>query len=324
MITAVALAATGGLIASTAPASADLVTRCIGTGAAVTVPGDLVVPADRSCSLEGTTVLGDVRVGPNADLIVDGGTIEGAVAVATNAYVDVIETTIGGTVTTRSAYGLYLESSTVGAVTGRGEAVGGEFPPFVYLQDTALSGSLDVRVGEVYLDSTSVGGDVLTRNTDFTDIVDSTLSGSLDVRNNALGAVVCASEIYGDAVYASNSGSLQLGAGGPLSTWCDGATFWGGNVRVDNNTADIQVSNNIVAGDLGGRGNDPAPTGSDNRVRGEVTGQFVDLQPTPDQVGMSLLSRATVDRQTALDGQVEQRLAEADIAAKAAGAADLG
>ena len=43
------------------PATAALVTHCIGTGGAVTVPNDLYVPAGESCSLEGTTVTGNVQ-----------------------------------------------------------------------------------------------------------------------------------------------------------------------------------------------------------------------------------------------------------------------
>ena len=54
---------TASVVGAAAPAArADLITYCIGTGGAVTVPNDLYVPAGESCSLEGTTVTGNVQV----------------------------------------------------------------------------------------------------------------------------------------------------------------------------------------------------------------------------------------------------------------------
>src|SRR5690606_15784208 len=80
-LAATTLLASGGAIALAAPANADLVTRCVGEGGAVTVPGDLVVPAGKTCWLDGTTVEGNVRVQAGADLIVTGGTLKGSVVV---------------------------------------------------------------------------------------------------------------------------------------------------------------------------------------------------------------------------------------------------
>jgi hypothetical protein len=87
-----ALIAAGEMMTLAPTAQASLVTRCVGEGGNVTVPGDLVVPAGQSCWLEGTTVQGNVKVRKNADLVADGATFQGRVHAGKNGYVDVTDT----------------------------------------------------------------------------------------------------------------------------------------------------------------------------------------------------------------------------------------
>src|SRR5262245_37365963 len=86
------------VLAAPPGASADLITCCIGTGGAVTVPTDLYVPAGQSCALTGTTIIGNVSVATGANLVVTGGHINGGVQVAVDGYLDAADTDIGGPV----------------------------------------------------------------------------------------------------------------------------------------------------------------------------------------------------------------------------------
>lgn len=318
----VAMLATAALAASSVvfvaqPASGALVTRCTGDAGAVTVPNDLVVPAGRSCALQGTTVQGNVRVAAGADLLLDGATVAGSLTVVNDGYADVIDSSIGGSVLGRSQFGVFIENSAVaGDISQRNPR--GEFAPFVYTLGGEVAGKLDARAGQVLLESATVGGDVLSRNGEFTDLVDSVVGGALTVSRNSMGSVVCESEVYGPAVYDRNGSVLQIGGSGSVGP-CEGASYWGGDVTFTDNTADengLSVSNNIVAGNLSGAGNEPGPTGEGNRVRGEVSGQFVDLMPAAAASERRAFSVAE-ERSAQLMAKIEQRrgAAEKDAAA---------
>ena len=316
-IAATSLVAAGG-IAFAMPANADLVTSCVGEGGAVTVPGDLVVPAGKACWLNGTTVEGNVRVAAGADLIVDGATFKGTVAVAKDGYIDTTDTTITKNVTANNAFGSYFYGSNVGGAVNAQADEGSEQDGFVYAVDSKVTGRVNAAVpGEVVIDGSQVGGALTGQGTRYLDVYNSTIGGKLMVAGNEEGSVFCESEVYGDASYTGNSDTLQLGGDGPLAP-CSGTSYWGGNVDVSNNTATVVVSNNIVRGNLSGTGNDPAPTGENNRVRGTVSGQFENLQ-APAAMRMA----APQDRKTDLSGEVKERRADAQAEAKAAGKARL-
>lgn len=324
-VTAGCLVTTVGVTVSATPASAALTTRCDGEAGPVTVPGDLVVPAGRSCTLNGTVILGAVRVSPGADLLLDQARIEGPVAVRADGYLDAFESSLQGVVRAREAYGVVLDASSVGAgFSGRGvgdPSTGG----FFFGQDSELGGDLDVRDGEVYLAGSAVRGSVTSINNAFADVLDSTLTGDITVTDTSEGGAFCASEVDGDALYQRNAGPLQLGGDGPLAD-CDGVSYWGGDVTVSDNTGGVLVGGNIVRGDLTGAGNDPAPTGEDNRVRGQLGGQFVDLQPTPEDTSALEARRLTVAPQgnaAELTAKRDQRRADATARAARAGAAAL-
>lgn len=258
------------------PAPQDLVTHCVGQGGAVTVPGDLLVPAGQTCSLTGTVVAGDVLVEPGANLLVQDGTFEAGVTVAADGYLDAVDTSFGGAVTNDSAYGAYLVSSVVsGAYRATGAAEGG---PFLVAEDVAFEGLVRTTGGSLDLLSSTVSGDVRGDNGEFTDVHDTVITGDLRVRGNLHGSQVCASEVDGLGQIINNGGPVQIGGDGQLGT-CAGPGYWGGTLQVAKNTGGVEVNDNIVRADLVGNGNDPAPLGADNRVRGAHRGQFADLQP---------------------------------------------
>ncbi len=318
--------AAAGLVAFTPRADAALVTRCIGEGGNVTVPGDLVVPAGQSCWLDGTTVQGNVKVRKNADLVADGATFQGRVHAGKNGYVDVTDTDISGNVGANNGYGTYLETSTVhGAVNARN--TGTDYDGFVYVVDTQVSKRLHARVpGEVVLDGSQVSGPVTGDGTRYTDVHNSTLQRKLSVTSNAKGGTFCDSEVYGNVGYSGNQGPLQVGADGPV-TACDGVSFFGGNVNISDNTGGVRVSDTIIAGDLSGTGNDPAPQGANNRVRGAMSGQFKNL-PAPSaegnkKSGRTMAKHAIQNRDATAKHKAGSRRAHAKAQAKAAGRAQL-
>lgn len=311
VLASAALAASSVLLVAQ-PASGALVTRCTGVAGAVTVPNDLVVPNGASCVLEGTVVEGDVKVGKGADLLLDGATVTGSLTVVNDAYADVIASSIGGDVSGRAQFGVFIEDSSVGGNVSQRSTKAAQFVPFLYTFGASLGGSVDARAGEVLLESSRLSGDLSSRNGQFADVIDSVVGGAMTVQRNAAGSVVCESEIYGPAVFDRNGETLQIGGPGATGP-CEGMSYWGGDVTFTNNTAGatgLDVSNNIVAGNLSGQGNDPAPTGSDNRVRGEVSGQFVDLQPADMSAQRSL--SAAEGRSAQLQAKIDERRSGAE------------
>ncbi|WP_380166979.1 hypothetical protein [Jannaschia sp. R86511] len=326
----VALLASAALAASSVilvvqPASGALTTRCTGVAGAVSVPGNLVVPRNgpggqpASCTLEGTTVLGNVTVQAGADLLLEGADIRGNLIVQNDGYADVIaDSSIGGAVQGRSQFGVFVEESSVAGGIDQRNPQENEFAPFVYTFDADVDGGVVARAGELLLESSVVDGDVTSVDGEYTDIVDTVINDRLTVRNNALGSVVCESEIYGNALYTGNGSTLQIGGSGETGP-CVGASFWGGDVTFNDNSADVTgfvLANNIVRGDLAGSGNDPAATiGEGNRVRGELT---LETAPAMSMSRMMVQEEASVevaaDRSDELQAKIAERRASAEKA----------
>ncbi|WP_341854450.1 hypothetical protein [Brachybacterium sp. GPGPB12] len=317
LLSAAALAA-AGIAATAGSASAALTTRCDGEASSVTVPGDLVVAKGKSCVLTDVTIEGEVRVQAGADLLITDSSVDGRVLVRGDGYFDASTSEIAGNVVSNGGYGVYLDESAVdGNYNGRA-AEGAS--PFLYSYDSSITGRVNVAQGLVHLSGNTIGGNVTSENSEFTDILDSTVAGNLTVTGATEGTTFCAGELDGDATLTGNAG-VRLGSGGQKIT-CEGATYFGGDVTASDNTDGVDVTDTIIRGDLTGEGNDPAPTGSENRVRGELGGQFVDLQPAAQRRALMTQS-APADNAEELDTQREERRAEAEKAAEQAGPANL-
>lgn len=317
LLSAAALAA-AGIAATAGSASAALTTRCDGEASSVTVPGDLVVAKGKSCVLTDVTIEGEVRVQAGADLLITDSSVDGRVLVQGDGYFDASTSEIAGNVVSNGGYGVYLDESAVdGNYNGRA-AEGAS--PFLYSYDSSITGRVNVSQGLVHLSGNTIGGNVTSENSEFTDILDSTVAGNLTVTGATEGTTFCAGELDGDATLTGNAG-VQLGSGGQKIT-CEGATYFGGDVTASDNTDGVDVTDTIIRGDLTGEGNDPAPTGSENRVRGELGGQFVDLQPAAQKRALMTQS-APADNAEELDTQRQERRAEAEKAAEQAGPANL-
>lgn len=317
--TALSTTAAVGLISMgiALPAHGALTTYCQGTAADVTVPGDLVIRADQACDLSGVTVTGNVTVRAGADLIAEGSTFEGSLRVQEDAYLDSKGSTIAGSLVLRSAYGAYVED---GAVDGRTDA---QESGFLYSLGSEHSAWVVAASGETYLDGSVVRGSVTTTDEHLTDVYDSWITGDLSVTGAAEGGLLCTSEVDGDLSYTGNAGLVQIGADAPVGP-C-GVSYVGGDVALTDNTDDVVISNAIIRGDLRCEGNDPAPTGEDNRVRGAAEGQCAELAASADASGRSRIAPQQVDdRRDGVLEKVGARTAEGEREAAAAGSAGIG
>ncbi|WP_327174292.1 hypothetical protein OG599_02670 [Streptomyces sp. NBC_01335] len=311
-IATASLVASGSLVAFTGSAQAALYTTCVGDGGAVTVTNDLVVPAGKSCTLTGTKVRGTVTVEAGADLVAAGATFNSTVTVGENAYLDLTNTTVKGALTAASAFGTHLEDANVKAVT----ATGG----FVYAVDSTLGGNVSTGSGELYVSGSTLSAALTGDGNQYSDVYDSTVKGALTVNGNTLGGVFCASEVYGAAKYSGNADALQLGGEGLLGS-CAGASYFGGDLAVTDNTAIALLDNAIVRGGLTATGNNPAlVVGELARVRGTVTGETAAAAPS---FSRSAGEAAPEDRAASLAEKATARAAAARADAHEAGKSSL-
>lgn len=313
-VAAAALLAGAAAVAIAAPSQAALTTTCIGSAGAVTVPGNLVVPAGEACELSGTIVEGTTTVRGGADLVLlDDAELQGAVTVQADGFIASEESSVSGALNLRSAFGGYLVDSTAGDVV---DARSGSY---FYSQGSSHAGEVSSRGGELYLEDATVDAAVSSRNDVYADVYNSTLAGDLLVSGVTDGALFCTSEIDGDAVYRSSAGAIQIGAQTPLPD-C-GFNVFGGNLTINANTGDIQFSDNVVRGDLACKDNTNAPAGEGNRIRGEATGQCAEIAPADAPV---TAFKAQRDRAATAEDKLETRLDQAEKAVDEAGPADLG
>lgn len=290
-----------------------LETRCTGTAGPVTVPSNLVVPAGQTCFLQGTVVQGDVVVRAGANLIAeDGASIEGDVVVRADGYVEILDGSVAGQTQLRQAFGGYGEGSSLAGVDVRNSG-------FFYAVDTT-QGDYNAVNSETSLESAWVSGDITTRGGLLTDVHDTVVEGRLTVRDAELGSLLCASEFDDRAVVRGSGGVVQVGDG--VYDGCDGNVFASGLTLRDNVTEEgTHVGDNVIRGDLACTGNEPAPVGEGNRVRGAATGQCAELEPA---MATSRFAPSGQDRSADTERQIEARSADAREAAIEMGPAGIG
>ncbi|GIE80728.1 hypothetical protein Aph02nite_66780 [Actinoplanes philippinensis] len=318
-------ATVGAVLLTTAltgvPAGAALVTHCIGTGGAVTVPNDLLVPAGESCDLTGTVITGNVSVAAGANLVIDGGRVDGEIRVAADGYLDASGSTVAGSVILAAGgYGLYLRDAATGSVTVRPKGTA-TIDGFLFAEGTTITGSVNAQAGEVRLDKGSeVSGGVSTTNTHYTDVHDSFVDGVLSVLNSSTGTVVCGGSVRGRSTFSGNLGGVQLGPNGGLDS-CASGGYFGRDVSITSTTGGVTVDDTIIDGALTVTGNSPAArVAANNRIRGGVIGEQASGATASAQ---RRATAAVTDREEAGDRRAEQRRTAAETEAAAAGQADL-
>ncbi|GAA0421225.1 hypothetical protein Aca07nite_10690 [Actinoplanes capillaceus] len=311
---------TGSLLPWPSAANAGLVTHCIGTGGAVTVPNDLLVPAGESCALTGTVITGNVTVAAGANLVIDGGRTDGTIRVAADGYLDARATTIGGTVVLASGgYGVFLKDAASGAITVRPKGTA-PIDSFLFTEGARITGTVNTQGGEVRLgEATEVTGNLVSSGTYYTDLHDSFVDGTLSVLNSGTGAVVCGSAVRGKATFAGNVGGVQLGPNGALDS-CASGGYFGGDVSVTNTTGATTLDDNIIDGQLTAHSNEPAAViAANNRIRRGVAG----APPAAAAQRRHQASAVTTPRQETVQERAEERRSTAVREADAAGRAHL-
>jgi hypothetical protein len=310
-------AITTGVLVGAAPATADLVTYCIGTGGAVTVPNDLYVPPNESCDLAGTTITGNVSVAAGANLVVANGRVSGDVRIAGNGYFDASSSVVSGQVVLAAGgYGVYLRDAQSGTITVRPKG-STTVDSFLFVEGSTVAGGVTAGAGDVRIDQgTQIEGNVNSSGTYYTDVHDSFLDGTLQVLNSATGSVVCGSAVRGKATFAGNLGGVQLGPNGGLDS-CASGGYFGRDVSVTNTSGGVTVDDNIIDGVLTATGNTPVATIADNnRIRrGVVT--------DPPAAAARSAARPVTPRDADDTAKAEERRTGAVQEAVAAGPADL-
>ncbi len=317
--TVAALAASAlavGSVVSVAPAAnADLVTYCVGTGGAVTVPGDLFVPPGESCQLDGTTVTGNVRVAAGASLVVKGGTFQRDVQIAADGYYDGTSTAVTGQITLASGgFGIFMQDGGAASVTVQPKGTSST-EGFLFLNHVMVNGNVVTSVGDVLVDEgTKINGNLSSDGAFYTDLRDSFVDGTLSVSNNAAGSVVCGAAVQGTSTFTGNQTGVQLGPNGSLSGCATGGYF-GRDVTIANTTGQVRLDDNIINGKLILTANNPMATvAPNNRIRGGITGDH-------QTASANTLSKAAAPSRSTDKQQAKDRKDKAVKAAAAAGQA---
>lgn len=313
-IVVIANLAAVGLVA--APSQARGASLCSGTAENFTIRGDLVVPAGASCLLINTTVTGEVEVRTGANLSLESSTVRGDLTVLDNGFMDSIGSTLRGDVRLRDAFGGVLEGSELR------DRVDVRTAGFLVTDRSTHRGDVVSRSGQTVVLSSRISGDLRTSGDLLTDVEDSVITGELRVSGAELGSVICRSEIDEDVELQEIGVLIQLGVG----AFADCAfNVFGDDVEVRDNLGEIVIGGNVIRDDLDCTGNQVAPTGSGNRIRGEALGQCVDLggaepaaTPAPSAAG-----QPAGDRTADVLDQAADRSAAARAAATLAGPANL-
>jgi hypothetical protein len=239
--------------------------QCVGVIGPETVRGDLVVPAAAVCDLAGTRVRGNVHVREGAELYAVGADIRGSIEGATEAYVDLSGTAVGGSLLLRGSLGASLEDS---SINGNLESTASEF---VDLFNASIRGNVKAEGPNtaVFGEAVEIGGTMAALGVDYMDLYDSTVNGDFFVRSTQSGSIFCGNTLNGNAEFTGNRTLLTIGSPGEA---CAGNNVRG-SVKVEQNQAEAEISDNDIGGNLTCFDNTPPPTGAANRVEGNKEGQ---------------------------------------------------
>lgn len=287
---------------------------CSGSAQGLTIAGNLAVPVGATCELVDITVTGNVAVRADAVLLLESSTVQGDLKLREEAFVSTVGSTVGGTVVLREALGVVLEGSEfAGGADSRNSG-------FVFSDGSTFGDRVFSANGETVIYSGWVDGDVRTNSDVLTDVHDTVVTGVVNVNAAASGSLVCRSEIDGNAVFRNSGELVQLGAGPLLDC---AFNVIGGRLVLRANDALIGVGGNVVRGNLACQENVSEPSGSDNRVRGEATGQCADLSPAAASLARGAEPADAEARVADVKEQIKQQISEAKAALASTGEAGL-
>jgi hypothetical protein len=240
--------------------------RCTGVIGPETVSGDLVVPRGEVCDLAGTRVLGTTYVRNRAELYAEAADLRGNVEAERQAFVELSDdSTLAGNLKLVESLGASTEG---GTVAGNIESTGTEFLDMVM---TTINGNVKIEGGRTtaFAEAVQVGGSLEAIRAEYFDLYDSTVNGNFVVRDTRQGSIFCGNTLNGTPEFTADRGLLTIGAPGEA---CDGNRI-NGNLKVEGNRAETEISDNEISGNLTCFDNRPPPVGGGNRVGGNKEGQ---------------------------------------------------
>lgn len=289
-----------GLVA--APSQAQTLT-CTTTLTGQTIEASLVVPAGSACQLIDVVVIGRADVQAGADLFLESSRIQGPLSAFSSSFVQADDSRVDGMTTLDQAFGLYATSSRFDRLVDARDA------SFVYSLDSTHWGGVRSQNGETVVEKGVVLGSVWTLGDRLTDVFDTAVFGPVTVSGADYGSVVCHLGAALAVTVRDSGGVIQIGATGTIAN-C-GFNLLGSLGVHDNLGADIQITGNVIAGNLACTGNNPAPYGSTNLVGGSKTGQCASLAPAPAALAATTEDETsdTAPRTSHILALIDQRLA---------------
>lgn len=289
-----------GLVA--APSQAQTLT-CTTTMTSQTINASIVVPAGSACQLIDVVVDGRADVQAGADLFLESSRIRGPLSAFSSSFVQADDSRIDGMTTLDESFGLYATSSRFDRM------VDAQDSSFVYSLDSTHWGGVRSQNGETVVEKGVVIGSVWTLGDRLTDVYDTAVFGPVTVNGSSYGSVVCHLGAALAVTVRNSSGVIQIGATGAIAG-C-GFNLLGSLGVHDNQGADIQITGNVIAGNLACTGNNPAPHGSTNLVGGSMSGQCASLAPAPSGLAATTEDETseTAPRTSHILSLIDQRLA---------------
>jgi hypothetical protein len=266
LLAAAAVAGLAGTALVASPAQAQVVT-CTGSISNTTVSSTVLVPDGEACHLSNVMVLGDALVGSGSDLLMDQ-VVVGQVTAGKDAFVYGNALVAAQGIGLDHSFGAWLENSLVFG----GADVQGSVGVLFLSEGTNYVGDVTSLGGWTLLRDGRVNGAVDSTRDQATTLVRMTVTGGVAVDTAVAGVLFCSLTSGGETSVHRSGGDIQIG--GPFPTpRCAGNTF-GGDLQVhDNQANDLQISANIVFGDVACTGNSPSPVGFGNIILGTASGQ---------------------------------------------------
>jgi hypothetical protein len=273
-----------GLVA--VPSQAQTVT-CTGTLTNQTITASLVVPTGSQCHLVDVVLDGRADVLDFADLFLTNTRIIGPLTVGNSSYAEAIDSRVDGLTTLNDSFGLNASGSRFSRL------VDGRNALFILSNSTTHWGGIRATGGQNVIENGVVIGSVSTTTSETTDLFDTAVFGPVTVTGAEYGSVICHMGAALSVRIQTSSSVIHVGSAQTFAN-C-GFNLMGSLSILNNIGADIQITGNIIAGNLDCSGNNPAPFGSLNLVGGAKTGQCASLSPAPSSLGIQETQAAPRD-----------------------------
>lgn len=249
-------------------------TVCTGTLGAITVPGNLVVPARRTCTLNGTEVVGDVTVRSNGVLNANAAVMNQNLNTQGFSSINLLDTLVLGSFQTLAPSASSCSYGT-GCLVFEGTYFGGD----VLIGPAASTTTQKPVLNCLSIDASDIGGDLVINSVrakynstaipPSVEVINSFIGGDMLVTNMGTAGTcrgpqinfnIDTNRVNGSFLFQSNAINNTISgntAAGDMSYLC--------------NRSPGSLTNNDVGGNLAYQSTAPVPTVSGNFVGGTTT-----------------------------------------------------